>query len=130
MKEPANRRGMLELADGQYRPDTDREGQQRSGPQRTNQLPAARQSLAREPSQVHKVREYDVIERVYLYRIDLELAERVKLLCGVCVPPSISGGAIFAIFLPKASATGDYPGTCNRRLRHAGLRRKELLARF
>ena len=56
---------MFELADGQYRPDTDREGQQRSGSQRTNQLPATRQSLAQEPSQVSKVREYEVIERVY-----------------------------------------------------------------
>ena len=65
MKEPVNQKGMFELADGQYRPDTDREGQQRSGSQRTNQLPAARQSLAREPSQVSKVREYEVIERVY-----------------------------------------------------------------
>jgi retron-type reverse transcriptase len=65
MKEPVNQKGMFELADGQYRPDTDREGQQRSGSQRTNQLPAARQSLAQEPSQVSKVREYEVIERVY-----------------------------------------------------------------
>jgi len=66
MKEPANQRGMFELADSQYRPDTDREGQQRSGSQRTNQLFATRQSLAREPSQDKKVRKYDVFERVYV----------------------------------------------------------------
>lgn len=65
MKEPENRRGMIELADGQYQPDTDREGQQRSGSQRVNRLPVTRQSVAREPSRVNKVKEYNVLERVY-----------------------------------------------------------------
>ncbi len=53
------------MADGQYRPDTDRESQQRSGSQRVNRLPVTRQSVAREPSRVNKVKEYNVLERVY-----------------------------------------------------------------
>lgn len=63
MKEPANQKGMIELTDGQYRPDTGREGQQISGSEPSNGLSATRQSLTRERSLVNK--EHNVLERVY-----------------------------------------------------------------
>ena len=50
------------MADGQYRPDTDRESQQRSGSQRVNRLPVTRQSVARGPSRVNKVKEYNILK--------------------------------------------------------------------